>query len=117
MNIFISTTAIFVAAIKTKQHFHPRKNAAITSVAGAAKKVSKDSKGSFLLKAEDMNSERNRVINDFINSLRQRSSKINKNDEIGHQIIATRDQQLGPNVSVFYKQDGGLVITSGQGFC
>ena len=38
-----------------------------------------------------------------------------KNEEIGKSLIAQRDKQMGPNVSVFYKQDGGLVITSGQG--
>jgi len=30
-------------------------------------------------------------------------------------LISLRNKQLGPNVSTFYKQDGGLVITSGQG--
>lgn len=38
-----------------------------------------------------------------------------KNEEIGKALIAQRDAQMGPNVSVFYKQDGGLVVTSGKG--
>ena len=38
-----------------------------------------------------------------------------KNEEVGKQLIAQREASMGPNVSVFYKQDGGLVITSGQG--
>jgi ethanolamine-phosphate phospho-lyase len=38
-----------------------------------------------------------------------------KNEEVGRALIAQREKQMGPNVSVFYKQDGGLVITSGQG--
>lgn len=38
-----------------------------------------------------------------------------KNEEVGRELIALRDKQVGPNVSVFYKQDGGLVVTSGTG--
>ena len=38
-----------------------------------------------------------------------------KNREVGRGLIALRDQQMGPNVSVFYKQDGGLVVTSAKG--
>lgn len=37
------------------------------------------------------------------------------NTKVGKELIALRDKQMGPNVSVFYKQDGGLVITSGSG--
>eukprot|EP00428_Durinskia_dybowskii_P062451 CAMPEP_0170378946 /NCGR_PEP_ID=MMETSP0117_2-20130122/13078_1 /TAXON_ID=400756 /ORGANISM="Durinskia baltica, Strain CSIRO CS-38" /LENGTH=527 /DNA_ID=CAMNT_0010634347 /DNA_START=118 /DNA_END=1701 /DNA_ORIENTATION=+ len=38
-----------------------------------------------------------------------------KNEEVGKALIAQREKQMGPNISVFYKQDGGLVITSGKG--
>lgn len=38
-----------------------------------------------------------------------------QNTKIGKALIEQRDKQLGPNVSVFYKQDGGLVVTSGTG--
>lgn len=38
-----------------------------------------------------------------------------KNEEVGKQLISQREKTMGPNVSVFYKQDGGLVITSGKG--
>eukprot|EP01033_Poteriospumella_lacustris_P004996 gene4998-3570_t len=37
------------------------------------------------------------------------------NTKVGKELISLRDKQMGPNVSVFYKQDGGLVITSGSG--
>lgn len=38
-----------------------------------------------------------------------------ENERVGRELIAVRDKQMGPNVSVFYKQDGGLVVTSGKG--
>jgi 4-aminobutyrate aminotransferase-like enzyme len=38
-----------------------------------------------------------------------------KNREVGKELISKRDKQMGPNISVFYKQDGGLVITSAKG--
>lgn len=63
-------------------------------------------KGSFLLKSPTD------VASDAAKLHEQKSSK---NSEIGHALIKVRDQQMGPNVSVFYKQDGGLVITSGKG--
>lgn len=37
------------------------------------------------------------------------------NERTGRELIKLRDQQLGPNVSVFYKQDGGVVVTEGSG--
>jgi ethanolamine-phosphate phospho-lyase len=37
------------------------------------------------------------------------------NESVGRLLISLRDKQMGPNVSVFYKQDGGLVVTSGKG--
>ena len=38
-----------------------------------------------------------------------------ENERVGRSEIAMRDQHMGPNVSVFYRQDGGLVVTSGTG--
>jgi ethanolamine-phosphate phospho-lyase len=38
-----------------------------------------------------------------------------KNDVIGRELIAKREKSMGPNVSVFYKQDGGLVVVGGEG--
>jgi 4-aminobutyrate aminotransferase-like enzyme len=38
-----------------------------------------------------------------------------QNELIGRQLIQERERHMGPNVSIFYKQAGGLVITSGQG--
>jgi len=44
-----------------------------------------------------------------------KSGSAGLNSEIGHLLIALREKQLGPNISTFYKQDGGLVITHGEG--
>ena len=37
------------------------------------------------------------------------------NKHVGKELINQRTQSMGPNVSVFYKQEGGLVITKGEG--
>lgn len=44
-----------------------------------------------------------------------KSNTLNLNDKVGKELIKIRENQLGPNVSIFYKQDGGLVVTSGTG--
>lgn len=43
------------------------------------------------------------------------SGRVENNERIGRELILARDKHMGPNVSVFYKQDGGLVVTSGKG--
>ena len=37
------------------------------------------------------------------------------NEEVGRKLIEQRNSQLSSNISVFYKQDGGLVITKAKG--
>ncbi len=64
-------------------------------------------KGSFLLKTPKASSEAAVCHN--------AQSKLALNDKIGKSLIEVRDKQLGPNVSVFYKQDGGLVVVRGEG--
>ncbi len=72
-------------------------------------KVNKE-KGSFLLKTPKELSEAAKA-----------ASKLGvadpnaQNDVLGKELIARRDKQMGPNVSVFYKQDGGLVVVRGEG--
>lgn len=68
-------------------------------------------KGSFLLQTSKELSEAAKAAS-MLNA-----DKISggKNEEIGRKLIDMRDHQVGPNVSVFYKQDGGLVVTSGNG--
>lgn len=34
---------------------------------------------------------------------------------IGQRLIAERNKSMGPNISVFYKQEGGVVISEGKG--
>jgi 4-aminobutyrate aminotransferase-like enzyme len=64
-------------------------------------------KGSFLLKTPNS-----------LSPAAQFAMKSSSNSSIGggdHELIKLRDKQVGPNVGVFYKQDGGLVILSGEG--
>jgi 4-aminobutyrate aminotransferase-like enzyme len=37
------------------------------------------------------------------------------NLDLGRELIKERDTTMGPNVSVFYKDKGGLVVTSTEG--
>ena len=56
--------------------------------------------------------------NQLSSSLSSSSSSLSSspsNNWIGKELISQRDKSIGPNVSVFYKQDGGLVITRGEG--
>lgn len=62
-------------------------------------------KGSFLLQASG-------EVSDAAVFFPNSQSK--GNDSLGRKLISQRDKQMGPNVSVFYKQDGGLVITRGD---
>jgi len=73
-------------------------------------------KGSFLLKTPKERSEAAAAAMDAAVAAGKSINTIKgKNEEIGKSLIEQRDRHMGPNVSVFYKQDGGLVITSGQG--
>lgn len=68
------------------------------------------SKGSFLLKTPaEMSAAAKAAASEGI------AATESTNRKLGMELIAQRDRQLGPNISVFYKQDGGLVITSGSG--
>eukprot|EP01038_Epipyxis_sp_PR26KG_P014962 gene14962-20128_t len=73
------------------------------------------SKGSFLLNAPSKSSEAALVATKNVLTSKSKAKAQGRNEELGKLLIALRDKQLGPNVSVFYKQDGGLVVTSGQG--
>lgn len=81
--------------------------AATTTAASGEKAI----KGSFLLVSTKDFSEAAKAAKSAGGNV----DKNTKNDEVGKALIAIRDKQLGPNVSVFYKQDGGLVVTSGTG--
>jgi hypothetical protein len=66
-------------------------------------------KGSFLLNASiDQNSDAAEILH-------REKSKLSKNAQIGYELIKQREKQLGPNVSVFYKQDGGVVVVKAKG--
>jgi ethanolamine-phosphate phospho-lyase len=73
----------------------------------------RNAKGSFLLKTPQQESAAAKAAKALVDSAAK--STENQNEVVGRELIKLRDQQLGPNVSVFYKQDGGLVITSGKG--
>jgi ethanolamine-phosphate phospho-lyase len=70
-----------------------------------------NAKGSFLLQTSQELSEAAKAAS----MLNMGKISENKSNELGKELIAQRDKQMGPNVSVFYKQDGGLVVTSGTG--
>jgi 4-aminobutyrate aminotransferase-like enzyme len=68
-------------------------------------------KGSFLLKTSKELSDAAKAASRFGTDDKPGSL----NEKIGRLLISLRDKTMGPNVSVFYKQDGGLVVTSGKG--
>lgn len=114
MEIFITTIGFFFLT----KNFICNKNT--KNAARAQGKDQSAKKGSFLLLGENLNSANAKIIGDYLKSL-QRKNQVTTEDAsisqevLGRQLIETRDKQMGPNVSVFYKQDGGLVITSGKG--
>lgn len=69
-----------------------------------------NAKGSFLLQSTDDESEASKIAKIQLNN----DKTLKMNEIIGKELISLRDKQLGPNVSVFYKQDGGVVITEGK---
>jgi len=77
------------------------------SIFGVAKSdENSKEKGSFLLKTPNEISVAAKV---------KLSGEKSENEKVGRDLIKQRDQSMGPNVSIFYKQDGGLVITKGEG--
>jgi ethanolamine-phosphate phospho-lyase len=86
------------------------------SVAACEQDVTEEThaiKGSFLLTTSTEKSEAAAIA---ARSAGAASTVVGgKNEEVGRALIAEREKSMGPNVSVFYKQDGGLVITSGRG--
>lgn len=114
MDLFIASAALTTLALNVK--------GSIAKEKGSRGKVksSNQKKGSFLLVGDDPNSDKTKIISEFLRNLHSsnRNGSINatvSQEVLGRQLIASRDKQLGPNISVFYKQDGGLVITSGKG--
>lgn len=71
-------------------------------------------KGSFLLCSGEV-SEAAKVISSMKETTKGKGGASGGNDRVGRELIRKRDEQMGPNVSVFYRQDGGLVVTSGRG--
>lgn len=71
-------------------------------------------KGSFLLHATP---DRGSIAQNAKLSSGTAAASMNNslNRQIGLELIKQRDHQMGPNVSVFYKDDGGLVVTRGKG--
>jgi 4-aminobutyrate aminotransferase-like enzyme len=82
----------------------PSRTLVFSSAEDNGKKTVEAKKGSFLLKTVQKDSDA-KIL----------ALSAGENDRIGKELIAQRDKQLGPNVSVFYKQDGGLVIVRGEG--
>eukprot|EP01035_Chromulina_nebulosa_P019952 gene19952-25919_t len=68
--------------------------------------IETDLKGSFLLKSTDKQSDASLLLG---------TPKETNAYRIGKELIKQRESQLGPNVSIFYRDDGGLVVTEGKG--
>jgi len=66
--------------------------------------------GSFLLVSTDTPSTAANAISQQDPSLIHSESVA-----LGKSLIKSHDQNLGPNLSLFYKSDGGLVVTKGEG--
>jgi len=119
MELFIGTVGIAILSktLIASKNIIPEKKKLPSSKDSAQ---SKAKKGSFLLLGEDPNSDKSKKIGEYFKTLHQKNqvpadvASVSQ-EVLGRQLINTRDKQMGPNVSVFYKQDGGLVITSGKG--
>lgn len=117
MEFFIATVGIVILSktiIATKNKVPEKKKLPLSKDSVQSKK------GSFLLLGEDPNSDKAKKIREYLDALHQKNQVPTdvasvSQEVLGRQLINTRDKQMGPNVSVFYKQDGGLVITSGKG--
>lgn len=76
---------------------------------------SSQTKGSFLLQVNSgSQSEASSVIKQLVPSASTGRTP-SENERLGRELIALRDKHMGPNVSVFYKQDGGVVVVKGEG--
>lgn len=82
-------------------------------------------KGSFLLKNHDSSqSLAFKVLEKYKKELAVQERNTNllvenittpRTYEIGKSLIQSHNQNMGPNLSLFYKDDGGLVIEKGKG--
>jgi len=77
----------------------------------ASNGIKTNKKGSFLLSSNPTDVK----VAAVIDGVKRKNDKGGKNDEVGKDLIKLHNKHMGPNVAVFYKQDGGLVIEKGQG--
>ena len=80
-------------------------------VVTASNGIKTNKKGSFLLSSNPTDVK----VAAVIDGVKRKNDKGGKNDEVGKDLIKLHNKHMGPNVAVFYKQDGGLVIEKGQG--
>ena len=88
-------------------------------------KTLKAPKGSFLLKKHGLSqSLAFEVLEKYKKELaiQERSTNLHlenvttpRTSEIGKSLIQSHDQSMGPNLSLFYKNDGGLIVEKGKG--
>lgn len=111
----VAATASFVISLLLCRSYVRIFFAAMHSPPAASSSADWTKKGSFLLatpvSAADMSEAAQAAVQAAIGD----SATSTSNQAAGKDLITQRDQQLGPNVSVFYRQDGGLVIISGRG--
>ena len=101
MALFLSTTIFTVLVAATKRGALGKRHA---------------QEGSFLLTSGQMSTAA-RIIAEkkHTQSPGKATGGGGDNERVGRDLISQREKQMGPNVSVFYKEDGGLVVTSGKG--
>jgi len=120
MDLFIATTVLATLVKAKNSSKQIQKDKFEISKPSNGKSVGTVKKGSFLLQGGEVNTERSLAVNAYLTQLRIKSTSkpgvdSSLNETVGRKLIATREKDMGPNVSIFYKQDGGLVITSGKG--
>lgn len=112
--MMLSTTAFVSTAVLTvlmSKRAHSESPSINSNEIINMNKVHHTSRGSFLLKTTQKPSKAAVAAVDYLG----KDALTGENSRIGKELITQRDKQLGPNVSVFYKQDGGLVVTSAKG--
>jgi hypothetical protein len=111
LGLFASSALLgmLIAATRSAAHIETPHSAHKMS-----KRVTRPSKGSFLLNVSKAPSAAAEAALAAAKAAGQAAVE-GQNAELGAELIAKREKSMGPNVSVFYKQDGGLVVPSGKG--
>jgi ethanolamine-phosphate phospho-lyase len=103
--VLIARPTVFSSNVRVSARQLSSASSASTS-ASAVDIASDDEAGSFLLKTN---------IDESSAAATLHGGEATSKGNLGYELIRQRDKHMGPNVSVFYKQDGGVVVTEGKG--